>query len=84
MLFVDTFSRYFDVDVARAAVRVLQAAGYRVQFADRAGLPICCGRTYLAAGLVDQAKAEARRTIDALAPSPSAALRSSAWNPAAC
>src|SRR5690606_7473503 len=30
--------------------------------------PLCCGRTYLAAGLVEQARAEARRTLAALAP----------------
>ena len=35
--------------------------------------PLCCGRTFLAAGLVDEAKAEARRTLDALAPASSAA-----------
>ncbi|MFH5948990.1 (Fe-S)-binding protein, partial [Roseomonas xinghualingensis] len=28
--------------------------------------PLCCGRTYLAAGMVDEARAEARRTMDAL------------------
>ncbi len=30
--------------------------------------PLCCGRTYLAAGLVDEARAEARRVVAALAP----------------
>ncbi len=30
--------------------------------------PLCCGRTFLAAGLVDEAKAEARRLIAALLP----------------
>jgi Fe-S oxidoreductase len=29
---------------------------------------LCCGRTFLSAGLVDQARAEARRTMNALAP----------------
>jgi Fe-S oxidoreductase len=29
---------------------------------------LCCGRTFLAAGLVDQAKAEARRLLDTLSP----------------
>jgi Fe-S oxidoreductase len=28
---------------------------------------LCCGRTFLAAGMVDEAKVEARRTLDALA-----------------
>src|SRR5690606_9739285 len=49
---------------------VLRAGGYRVAVA-RAGdgdaRPLCCGRTYLAAGLVDEAKEEARRVIRALA-----------------
>jgi Fe-S oxidoreductase len=30
--------------------------------------PLCCGRTYLSAGMLDEAKAEATRTIRALAP----------------
>src|SRR5690606_20326852 len=33
VLFVDTFNRYFDVENARAALRVLTSAGYRVHFA---------------------------------------------------
>jgi Fe-S oxidoreductase len=32
------------------------------------GRPLCCGRTFLAAGLVDDAKIEARRMLDALLP----------------
>jgi Fe-S oxidoreductase len=30
------------------------------------GRPLCCGRTYLAAGMVEHARAEARRTLAAL------------------
>jgi Fe-S oxidoreductase len=69
VLFVDTFSRWFEPENARAAVRVLAAAGYTVRFAaPRAGgRPLCCGRTYLAAGMVDEARIEARRTLEALA-----------------
>jgi FAD/FMN-containing dehydrogenase/Fe-S oxidoreductase len=70
VLLVDTFNRYFEADVARAAERVLIAAGYDVTFA-RAGdgpRPLCCGRTYLGAGLLDEARAEAERTIAALVP----------------
>jgi Fe-S oxidoreductase len=70
VLFVDTFSRWFEPENARAAVRVLEAGGYRVNMATppQPGRPLCCGRTFLAAGLVDEAKAEARRTLDALGP----------------
>jgi Fe-S oxidoreductase len=69
LLFVDTFNNYVEPDNARAAQRVLEAAGYTVHFNLKAGeRPLCCGRTFLSAGLVDEAKAEARRTLDALRP----------------
>jgi len=69
LLFVDTFNNYMEPENARAAQTVLEAAGYTVHFNTVAGQkPLCCGRTYLSAGLVDQAKAEARRTLDALMP----------------
>ncbi|MEO8306037.1 MAG: FAD-linked oxidase C-terminal domain-containing protein, partial [Betaproteobacteria bacterium] len=74
VLFVDTFTDYFEPENAQAAIRVLNAAGYRVHVAgadpsDREPRrPLCCGRTYLAAGLVDEAKREARRVVAALAP----------------
>jgi glycerol-3-phosphate dehydrogenase subunit C len=70
VLLVDTFSRHFDPDIADAALAVLQAAGYRVIVAEpaQAGRPLCCGRTYLAQGLVAQARAEARRMVKTLLP----------------
>ena len=69
LLFVDTFNNHMEPENARAAQRVLEAAGYRVRFNTLPGQrPLCCGRTYLAAGMVDEAKAEARRTLDALMP----------------
>src|SRR5690606_26531874 len=74
VLFADTFNNYFEADNARAALNVLQAAGYKVHVARPAkndaesARPLCCGRTYLAAGMVDQAKAEARRVVAALRP----------------
>ncbi len=74
VLFVDTFSNYFEPENARAALAVLHAGGCRVEVAraaaddDEPSRPLCCGRTYLAGGLVDEAKREARRMIAALAP----------------
>jgi len=70
VLWADTFNRYFEPDNVRAAVRVLEAGGYRVHIAEPpgGGRPLCCGRTYLSAGMVDAAKAEASRTLEALAP----------------
>src|SRR5260221_2958957 len=68
MLFVDTFNRYFEPENTRAAIRVLQAAGYRVHVAEPvlADRPLCCGRTFLAVGMVKEARREARRVFDAL------------------
>jgi Fe-S oxidoreductase len=70
VLWVDTFSRYFEPENARAALDVLDAAGYRVEIAAPAegGRPLCCGRTFLAAGQVDKARAEAVRLLEALRP----------------
>ncbi|MCF8153325.1 MAG: FAD-binding protein [Rhodoferax sp.] len=62
VLFVDTFNGSFEAGNARAALQVLQAAGYTVHVAGKAqadGKHLCCGRTYLASGMLDQAKAKA-------------------------
>ncbi|MEQ8505212.1 MAG: FAD-linked oxidase C-terminal domain-containing protein [Rhodospirillales bacterium] len=70
VLLGDTFNTYFEPENLAAARRVLVAAGYRVvtaQAPDRTR-PLCCGRTFLAAGLADEAKKEARRTLEALTP----------------
>jgi Fe-S oxidoreductase/FAD/FMN-containing dehydrogenase len=64
VLFVDTFNRYFEPENARAAKVVLEAAGHRVRMP--AGL--CCGRSFLSVGMVDEAKREAQRMLEVLAP----------------
>jgi FAD/FMN-containing dehydrogenase/Fe-S oxidoreductase len=70
VLFGDTFNRYYERENLEAAERVFAAGGYRVHKVEPhdGGRPLCCGRTYLSAGMVDHARAEARRTLDALAP----------------
>ncbi len=69
VLLVDTFTRWFDPANAGAAAAVLAAAGYRVQDADPPGeRPLCCGRTYLAAGMLPEARREAGRLIAAIRP----------------
>jgi len=70
VLFADTFNRYFEPENVNAAITVLEAAGYVVRLAApvKGKRPLCCGRTYLSAGLVEQARREARRTIEALRP----------------
>ena len=70
VLLVDTFNNYFEPDNARAALKVLRAAGYVVHLprAVDSARPLCCGRTFLAAGLVDEARFEAQRMLAALKP----------------
>ncbi|HYH22981.1 MAG TPA: FAD-linked oxidase C-terminal domain-containing protein [Azospirillum sp.] len=71
VLFADCFNRWFEADNARAAVKVLRAAGYTVHPllpTDGERRPLCCGRTYLSAGLVEQARAEQTRLLAALRP----------------
>ena len=71
VLFVDTFNGYFESDNALSAVNVLQAAGYTVHVASKSapdGKALCCGRTYLASGMVDEAKAKASELVNALLP----------------
>ena len=74
VLFVDTFATWFEPDIARAAMRVLGAAGKRVRVARGTGRPLCCGRTFLAVGAVEEARAEARRSLAVLAPAARAGL----------
>jgi Fe-S oxidoreductase len=69
-LLADTFNNYFEPENLHAASEVLQAAGYEVEtlHARDGGRALCCGRTFLAAGLVDEARAEMRRLIDVAEP----------------
>jgi len=68
ILWADTFNTYFEPENTRAALRVLRAAGYHVHLAKPkdGGRPLCCGRTFFAAGLVDGARAEAIRMTESL------------------
>jgi FAD/FMN-containing dehydrogenase/Fe-S oxidoreductase len=70
VLFADTFNRTYERENLDAALRVLIEAGYRVHmpkpFDDARSL--CCGRTFLSAGLVDQARAELDRVVATYAP----------------
>jgi FAD/FMN-containing dehydrogenase/Fe-S oxidoreductase len=69
VLLADTFNRYFEPENMRAAQKVLIAGGYRVHLPGRLReRPLCCGRTFLASGLVGEAKVEARRMLVALIP----------------
>lgn len=83
VLLADTFNAYFEDENLQAALAVLKAAGYRVhipqkrldkQNSEVSSTPntcskeFCCGRTYLAAGMVDKAKASLDELVNHLAP----------------
>ncbi len=64
VLFHDTFVTYNTPEIGRAAVRVLEAAGYRVVLVDRK----CCGRPLISKGMLDEARAHAAWNVARLAP----------------
>ena len=64
VLFNDTFNTYNDPEVAIAATEVLEAAGYHVVLPGH----WCCGRPMVSKGLVEQARAAARSTVERLHP----------------
>jgi FAD/FMN-containing dehydrogenase/Fe-S oxidoreductase len=70
VLFADTFNRTYERENLDAALRVLVEGGYRVHIPRPAdgGRPLCCGRTFLSAGLVDHARAELDRLVATYAP----------------
>jgi Fe-S oxidoreductase len=82
VLLADTFNAYFEDENLQAALKVLKAAGYRVHIPSKSGSnqekkvantntcskEFCCGRTYLAAGMVDKAKETLGELVDHLAP----------------
>ncbi|WP_030935450.1 FAD-binding and (Fe-S)-binding domain-containing protein [Streptomyces sp. NRRL B-24720] len=65
VLWPDTFSTYFHPAIAKAAVRVLEDAGFRVAVPVRA---VCCGLTWISTGQLATAKKVLRRTLDVLRP----------------
>ncbi|WP_062309485.1 FAD-binding and (Fe-S)-binding domain-containing protein [Polynucleobacter sinensis] len=83
VLLADTFNAYFEDENLQAALKVLNAAGYRVHIPQKnahqhatpnkkpnntCSKEFCCGRTYLAAGMVDQAKETLSELVNHLAP----------------
>ncbi len=65
MLWADTFNNYFLPQTARAAVEVLEAAGYRV-VVPQANL--CCGRPLYDFGMLDRAQSLLLEILDQLEP----------------
>ncbi|TQF69019.1 FAD-binding protein [Rhodococcus spelaei] len=65
LLWIDTFTDAFSPEVARAAVTVLEGAGYQVLVTERR---TCCGLTWISTGQLDGARRQLAATLDQLQP----------------
>ncbi len=71
ILFGDTFNTYFESENLEDAREVLSSCGYRVlspKAAHGGSRPVCCGRTYLTVGKINEARREAQRLLDTFFP----------------
>ena len=59
MLLNDTYMNYNYPEIGKAAVALLEAAGFKVELADAP----CCGRPMISKGMMDAAKANARHNV---------------------
>jgi FAD/FMN-containing dehydrogenase/Fe-S oxidoreductase len=65
ILWPDTFTNYFEPDVAKAAVEVLEAAGCAVELPRGA---VCCGRPLYDFGFLDMARRRLEQILELLRP----------------
>ncbi|HEX5385682.1 MAG TPA: FAD-binding and (Fe-S)-binding domain-containing protein [Gemmatimonadales bacterium] len=66
VLWADTFNNYFHPETAKAAMRVLERAGFRVEVPAQ---DLCCGRPLYDYGFLGMAERWLRDILDALQPS---------------
>lgn len=64
LLWVDSFSDNFTPSIARAAIHVLEDAGYEVVTPSG---PVCCGLTWITTGQLDGARRRLSKLLDAFA-----------------
>jgi len=60
----DSFTSYTESSIGRAAIELLEMAGWEVQLEDR----VCCGRSLISKGLLREAKVQHAALLDRLAP----------------
>jgi Fe-S oxidoreductase len=70
LFLADSFSSYTEPEIGKAAVELLEAAGWEVQMVDS----VCCGRSLLSKGLLDQAKAKHAELLKKLGPAARAGI----------
>lgn len=61
LLWPDTFSTYFQPDIGKAAVDVLEAAGFSVRLPERT---VCCGLTWISTGQLGIARKVLRHSLE--------------------
>lgn len=64
VFFADSFSSYTEPEIGMASIELIERAGWRVHLVD----DVCCGRSQISKGLLDQAQRNHRRLIDRLTP----------------
>jgi len=62
--FHDTWVSYYNPEIGKAAVKILEAAGFEVILVEKR---VCCGRPMLSKGMIEQARAGALKNVSALA-----------------
>jgi FAD/FMN-containing dehydrogenase/Fe-S oxidoreductase len=65
VLWPDTFTDHLAPEIGRAAVEVLEAAGFEVVLPDK---PVCCGLTWISTGQLTKARRVLNRSLRILAP----------------
>ncbi len=65
VLWPDTFTDHLAPEIGRAAVEVLEAAGFEVVLPDK---PVCCGLTWISTGQLKKARRVLNRSLGILAP----------------
>ncbi|NIV73424.1 MAG: hypothetical protein GWN37_00910, partial [Gammaproteobacteria bacterium] len=65
MFWHDTFTEHNHPDVGKAAIKVLEAAGFDVIFVEKKK---CCGRPAMSKGLLDDVRSLAEHNVALLAP----------------
>ena len=65
LLFDDAFNSYFDPSPLKAAVKVLEKAGFRVYLSPK---PVSCGRALISKGMLKEARKAQEHLVEVLAP----------------
>lgn len=65
VLWPDTFTNYLAPEIGRAAVEVLEVAGFEVVLPDK---PVCCGLTWISTGQLKKARRVLTRSLKTLEP----------------